>query len=330
MGLVHTSGIELGRYMSLAKECSKVRNLKGKKCLYLDFDGKELGLANRLLGGAITTLHVRDEAITSLDKTVFTGRNKVEWVISPRLHDDLIKSGKYDVLIWWRGPSSKEDYSFLNSVKNFFKELVIVGCVESDMGKLDGFTYTEFCDLGLAFIEPEFGVDVPSKPKSRKRVVKAEPPIESVEPVKSEETPIDPVAPTVEEPVEDIPAQEPTPVEPEAEPSAPEPVKELKPMTGQQVTTGEMKTEATMALTNIRSSSSSVQEMAQPQEKPKKKRARKKKEKPVVDAEAFLADASDESKLETAFLLVGSLPDSVEEAEAVIRAASPEELGVVC
>ena len=108
MGLVHTSGVELGRYRALASECNEVYSLNGKKCLYLDFDGKELGLANRLLSGAITTIHSRKVSTLDLCANTFLGRKNVSLKVYPRLDAGLIGEERYDILVWWRGPQTDD------------------------------------------------------------------------------------------------------------------------------------------------------------------------------------------------------------------------------
>ena len=297
MGLVHTSSVELGRYRALASECNEVYSLNGKKCLYLDFDGKELGLANRLLNGAITTIHARNVSIFDKCKSALSGRRNVSLKVYPRLDLELIGQSEYDVLVWWKGPQTDDDFSFLNSVKGLVSELVIVGCDWQGMSRaeMSSFHLTEFLGSGLAF--ERMGVEgraTPS-PKAVQREVRAANP------------------PKAEKP--EVPAKK-KPVRKTRKVSK-------KNLTGRDVTTGEMKTEQTPLPTNISSKSAVVQEQAKPQVK-------KKREAPSINPEDFIKASSEKVKIETAFLLSGELPESVEAAERVIRSASSKELSVVC
>ena len=299
MGLVHTTSIELGRYRSLARFCPDASSFKGKRCLYIDFDGKEFGLANKLLfGGAITTVHTRSEYIESSHRSKLKGRNSVEFHVHPRLDEGVFPSPDFDVVVWWKGPESDDDFAFIEDCKHLMKCLVILGCSEDAISRdeLGGFELTKFQDYGLAFARLNLAVTNPPKPKTRKRT----------KPKKKV------VAPVVEDVV--------------AEPE-PEPVN----LSGRSVTTGEMKTEQSLVLTNIKSGST-TQEVA----KPKKKRAKRKttpkapeKSPEPMTVDQFLSEASESAKMEAAFILSGSLPSTLAEAEGVIRGADPEVLAVV-
>ncbi len=296
MGLVHTSGVELGRYRALASECNEVYSLNGKKCLYLDFDGKELGLANRLLSGAITTIHSRKVSTLDLCANTFLGRKNVSLKVYPRLDAGLIGEERYDILVWWRGPQTDDEFNFLESVKHLFSDLVIVGSNWEGMSRkeMSSFQLTEFLGLGLAF--------------QRTSAKFKNPPI--VNPV-SHETKI----------VEPTKTEAPDPAPKKRAPRKPR-KSTKKGLTGRDVTTGEMKTEQSSVLTDISSKSSLVQPSANP--------AKKKSSTDLPDAEAFIRKSNTSIKMETAFLLSGELPESVEDAEAMIRSASAKELSVVC
>jgi len=302
MGLVHTSSVELGRYRALASECNEVYSLKGKRCLYLDFDGKELGLANRLLNGAVTTIHARNVSIFDQCKSAFSGKRHVSLKVYPRLDLELIGESKYDVLVWWKGPQTDDDFKFLNSFKELFRELVIVGADWQTMSRaeMSSFHLTEFLGSGLAF--QRMSGEIKGIPKAKPAVVD----VKESKPVKAEE---------VEVPAEKKPVKK-------------KPVKRTRKvskgnLTGRDVTTGEMKTEQTPVPTNISSKSAAVQEPAKPS-------AKKSTKKPSLTADSFIKKSSKKVKIETAFLLSGELPESVEEAELVIRSATPEDLSVVC
>ena len=297
MGLVHTSGVELGRYRALASQCNEVYSLDGKKCLYLDFDGKEFGLANRLLNGAITTIHSRKDSIFDQCKSDFSGKRNVSLKVHPKLDLSLVNGSDYDVLVWWIGPQTDEDFSFLDSVKGFFRELIIIGSDWERMSRkeMSSFQLTEFLGSGLAF--QRASGDAKNTPAPRPSPRKPE----NVEPPKAE-------------------SPEPSTKKKQAK----KPRKSTKKnLTGRHVTTGEMKTEQTAVPTNISSKSPLVQEAAKPQEKKAVKKSK-------TDAESFIKKSSAKVKRETAFLLNGELPEAVEEAEAVIRSASEIELSVVC
>jgi hypothetical protein len=297
MGLVHTSSVELGRYRALASECNEVYSLNGKKCLYLDFDGKELGLANRLLNGAVTTIHARNVSIFDQCKSAFSGKRHVSLKVYPRLDLELIGESKYDVLVWWKGPQTDDDFKFLNSFKGLFRELVIVGADWQTMSRpeMSSFHLTEFLGSGLAF--ERMGVETKTTPKP----VAVSRQVKEVNPPKAEEP------------------------EPSAKKKSVKRTRKVSKgnLTGRDVTTGEMKTEQTPVPTNISSKSAAVQDPAKP---PVKKSTKK----PSLTADGFIKKSSKKVKIETAFLLSGELPESVEEAEAVIRSASPEDLSVVC
>lgn len=296
MGLVHTSGIEFGRYRELARKCTEVNALQGKRCLYLDFDGKSFGLANKLLIGANTTIHSLSQDTLSKCERAFSGRTNVFFHVHPRLEDSIFGSKSYDVLVWWNGPQSDEDYKLLESAKGFFGDLIVVGASQSSMSRseMKGYEYTEFAGLGLAFLRSP--KDAPAAKKTRRKTVKKAPPAEKVEAKQKE--------------------------------SAPAPSKTLK---GGDVTVGEMKTQQhTQVPTNIKSSSAKVQDMAKPhKEEVKKKVKQQRAKKKQGNVEAFLKKSNDKVKLETAFLLSGSLPESVAEAEDIIKKAPAEELELV-
>lgn len=297
MGLVHTSSVELGRYRALASECNEVYSLNGKKCLYLDFDGKELGLANRLLNGAITTIHARNISIFDQCKSAFSGKRHVSLRVYPRLDLELVGESKYDVLVWWKGPQTDDDFKFLDSFKELFTELVIVGADWQAMSRaeMSSFHLTEFLGSGLAF--QRMGVETKAAPKSKaveREVKKVSPPKAGVPESTSEKKSVKKTRKVSK-----------------------------RNLTGRDVTTGEMKTEQTPVPTNISSKSASVQGPAKPS-------AKKSTRNSASTAESFIKKSSKKIKIETAFLLSGELPESVEEAESVIRSASQEELAVVC
>ena len=301
MGLVHTSSVELGRYRALASECNEVYSLNGKKCLYLDFDGKELGLANRLLNGAITTIHARNVSIFDQCKSAFSGKRHVSLRVYPRLDLELVGESKYDVLVWWKGPQTDDDFKFLDSFKELFTELVIVGADWQAMSRaeMSSFHLTEFLGSGLAFQRMGVEAKTTPKPKAVEREVKKVSPPKAGAPESASE-----------------------------KKSVKKTVKKTRKaskrnLTGRDVTTGEMKTEQTPVPTNISSKSASVQGPAKPS-------AKKSTRSSASTAENFIKKSSKKIKIETAFLLSGELPESVEEAESVIRSASQEELAVVC
>lgn len=297
MGLVHTSSVELGRYRALASECSEVYSLNGKKCLYLDFDGKELGLSNRLLNGAITTIHARNVSIFDRCKPALSGKRNVSLKVYPRLDLEIIKESDYDVLVWWKGPQTDDDFKFLDSFKGLFSDLVIVGADWQAMSRseMSSFHLTEFLGSGLAFERMGVETETTPKPVAVAREVK------EVNPPKAEEP------------------------EPIAKKKSVKKTRKVskRNLTGRDVTTGEMKTEQTPVPTNISSKSAAVQEPAKPP-------VNKSTKKSSLTADAFIKKSSKKIKIETAFLLSGELPESVEEAELVIRSASTEDLSVVC
>ena len=102
-----------------------------------------------------------------------------------------------------------------------------------------------------------------------------------------------------------------------------------KPLSGKDVTVGEMKTEQeSMIPTNIKSSLAKVQPMAteKPKKAPKSKSSTKTNKE---DAEAIIEGASEQTKMELAFMISGELPESLAAAELIIRSATKKELELV-
>jgi len=301
MGLLHTSGRELGRYRELQAHWPEINNLDKKSVFYMDFDGASLGLSNKFIRSPRVVVHSRSESHLEKHKLQFKGRQNIETRVGAQLDESIFRGAPYDVLIWWNGPQDKEELEFLRNAKKYFKDYVVFGLDESclSQSQLDGAVVSRFLDMALA-VERSSGKPVPAvvkKPPSESKVV------------------------------EEKPKSKPKP----------KAVSSAKPLKGRDVTTGEMKTEqSSQSPTNISSKSAKVQPSAVPHQEKVAKEVAKKRSKPkakprpkVVDVEKLLAKSSDKSKMEMAFMLNGDLPNDVEEAEAIIRRASQEDLALV-
>ena len=301
MGLLHTSGRELGRYRELQAHWPEINNLDKKSVFYMDFDGASLGLSNKFIRSPRVVVHSRSESHLEKHKLQFKGRQNIETRVGAQLDESIFRGAPYDVLIWWNGPQDKEELEFLRNAKKYFKDYVVFGLDEScfPQSQLDGAVVSRFLDMALA-VERSSGKPVPAvvkKPPSESKVV------------------------------EEKPKSKPKP----------KAVSSAKPLKGRDVTTGEMKTEqSSQSPTNISSKSAKVQPSAVPHQEKVAKEVAKKRSKPkakprpkVVDVEKLLAKSSDKSKMEMAFMLNGDLPNDVEEAEAIIRRASQEDLTLV-
>lgn len=303
MGLLHTSGRELGRYRELQAYWPEINNLDKKSVFYMDFDGASLGLSNKFIRSPKVVIHSRSESHLEKHKLQFKGRQNIETRVGAQLDESIFRGAPYDVLIWWNGPQDKEELEFLRNAKKYFKDYVVFGLDEScfSQSQLDGAVVSRFLDMALA-VERSSGKPVPvvaKKPSPKPKVVE----------------------------------EKPKP-KPKTKPKA---VSSAKPLKGRDVTTGEMKTEqSSQAPTNISSKSAKVQPTAVPHQEKVAKEVTKKRSKPkakprpkVVDVEKLLAKSNDQSKMEMAFMLNGDLPNDVEEAELIIRSASQEDLLLV-
>lgn len=303
MGLLHTSGRELGRYRDLQAYWPEINNLDKKSVFYMDFDGASLGLSNKFIRSPRVVIHSRSESHLERHKLQFKGRQNIETRVGAQLDDSIFRGAPYDVLIWWNGPQDKEELEFLRNAKKYFKDYVVFGLDENcfSQGEFDGVVVSRFMDMALA-VERSSGESAPAvakKPPSESKVIEEK--------------------------------QKPKPK------PKPKVTSSAKPLKGRDVTTGEMKTEqSSQAPTNISSKSAKVQPSAVPHQEKVAKEVTKKRSKPkakarpkVVDVEKLLAKSSDQSKMEMAFMLQGELPKNVEDAESVIRHASQEDLLLV-
>ena len=309
MGLLHTSGRELGRFRALQAQYPAINNLDKKSVFYMDFDGRSLGLSNRFINSPKVVIHSRSEHNFERNALQFKGRGNIETRVGAKLDESIFKGAPFDVLIWWAGPQDKEEMSFLRSCKKYFKDFIVFGVDEASFTseELRNLLISRF--LGMALAVERIATTPAPSPKE-----------ESV--------------------TKEVPgATKPKPK------SKPKPKAKKKtsagsrPLKAREVTTGEMKTEQSTPLpTNINSKSAKVQPAAEPHQEKVAKEAAKKRSKPkakskprpkVVDVEKLISKSNEQSKMEIAFMLNGDLPASVEEAESIIRSASPEDLALV-
>ena len=309
MGLFNTTSIELGRYRALQKVFPPINNLRDKSILYLCFDGKELGMSSRYWQNKSVTVHSRSEHYFKENKSEFAGRVNISKIVKGQLDEEVFDGKDFDVIIWWNGPASKDEFSFMKSLSAYANDFVIVGYKtseyeDSDFGNMG---HSSFHGMSLAFGDT-FGVK--SVPHETKKAVK----------------------PTAPKPKKvDTPKAK--------------SVKNNSPLSEQEVVVGELKIDVTALPTNIDSTSTKVQETSKPK-KPKAKPAAKrksatkkpasrsvKKKKPNedggLDIDSRISKMSDKEKIDVAFMITGDIADTADEAEAIIRSKPVEEVMVV-
>ena len=307
MGLLHTTGRELGLYRALYSKCPEVHDINKKSVFYLDFDGVNLGLSNRFLTSPRLIIHSRSMDSFDRNRLNFNGRTNLELRYGKEMTSNIFKGGPFDVLIWWGGPKDKEEMAFLEEAKAHFKELVIFGIDEKDFTpeELHNLNIARFLGMALAYER------ITGKPQKPKVIKKPEAKVE-VEKPKPKSAP-----------------------KPKArKKAAPKKKSGPRPLSGKDVTVGEMKTESeTLVPTNIKSTSAKVQKQAEPHKEKVKRQAKKSRSKPKAKkspAELLIESSSEQSKMEVAFMLNGKPAASIEEAESIIRSAKPEDLELVC
>ncbi len=301
MGLLHTTGRELGLYRALHSQCPEVHDINKKSVFYLDFDGNNLGLSNRFLTSPRLIIHSRIMDNFDRNRLNFNGRTNLELRYGKEMTTNIFKGGPFDVLVWWGGPKDKEEMAFLEEAKEYFNELVIFGIDEKDFTpeELRNLNIARFLGMALAYER------ITGTPQKSKVSEKAEPEVEV-----------------------DSPKSKPR------KKAAPKKKSGPRPLSGKDVTVGEMKTESeTLIPTNIKSTSAKVQKQAEPHKEkvkraPKKSRSKAKPKNSI--AEALIKNSSEQNKMEVAFMLNGEPAATLEEAESIIRSAKPEDLELVC
>ena len=307
MGLLHTTGRELGLYRALYSKCPEVHDINKKSVFYLDFDGVNLGLSNRFLTSPRLIIHSRSMDNFDRNRLNFNGRTNLELRYGKEMTSNIFKGGPFDVLIWWGGPKDKEEMVFLEEAKVHFKELVIFGIDEKDFTpeELHNLNIARFLGMALAYER------ITGKPQKPRVIKKPEAKVE------------------VEKP-----KPKPAPKTKTRKKAAPKKKSGPRPLSGKDVTVGEMKTESeTLVPTNIKSTSAKVQKQAEPHKEKVKRQAKKSRSKPKAKkspAELLIESSSEQSKMEVAFMLNGKPAASIEEAESIIRSAKPEDLELVC
>ena len=305
MGLLHTTGRELGLYRALYSKCPEVHDINKKSVFYLDFDGVNLGLSNRFLTSPRLIIHSRSMDSFDRNRLNFNGRTNLELRYGKEMTSNIFKGGPFDVLIWWGGPKDKEEMAFLEEAKAHFKELVIFGIDEKDFTpeELHNLNIARFLGMALAYER------ITGKPQKPKVIKKPEAKVEVEKPK---------LAPKPKTRKKAAPKKKSGP----------------RPLSGKDVTVGEMKTESeTLVPTNIKSTSAKVQKQAEPHKEKVKRQAKKSRSKPKAkksSAELLIESSSEQSKMEVAFMLNGKPAASIEEAESIIRSAKPEDLELVC
>jgi len=298
MRLLKTSSVELGCMGAIRKLDPQALDMSGKSVFYMCFDGKTLGLSARFWQQSVT-IHAVSESMFDGAEDELSGIVRQSRIIRSKIDPDVFKDGPYDVLVWW-GMKSKEDFIVLDNIKGYFRSSVLVEYDPSLSKHVPSWMSSSF--FGGRGVAVGNVNEIPLRPKRSfsvelPKVVEAKPEIEK-------------------------PAEE----------SKPE-----KTIGHQDVVVGELKIDVTSLPTNIDSTSTEVQEHAEPAPKKKvrKKRAVKKKPernpapKKSVSVQEKISKMSDNEIKDLLFMISGEMVDDIEEARAKVLEYPEEELSVV-